>query len=244
MKIIAYKRKKNNLYEITLSNKDKICLYDDVILKYELLLKKEIDEKLIKDIIKDNSYIESYYTALKFINTKLRTEQEIRKKLKDYNKNIIDYSINRLKSEGYINNELYIKSYVNDCINLKVIGKNKILYDLKKIGFKETDILNYLDTLDNEIFLNKIDKYVNKKINTNHNLSSLILKQKILQELINKGFNREDINNIIDNYNIEDDKSIYEKEYNKIKNKLSRKYDGEELDYQIKIRLYQKGFKN
>ena len=243
MKIVAYKKKKNNLYEIALSNKDKINLYDDVILKYELLLKKELDEKLLKEIIKENSYLESYYVALKYISTKLRTEKEIRNKLKDYSKDIIDYSINRLKKDGYLNSELYIKSYINDCINLKLMGKNKILYDLKKLGFKEVDILNYLNTFEDEIFLNKIDKYINKRITTNHNMSSCNLKQKIIGELVNKGFYKEDINNILDRYDIQDDKIIYEKEYNKIKNKLSRKYSGEELDKQIKIKLYQKGFK-
>lgn len=243
MKIVAYKKKKNNLYELTLSNKDKINLYDDVILKYELLLKKEIDKKLLKEIIKDNSYLESYYVALKYINIKLRTEQEIRNKLKDYNKDIIEYSINRLKQEGYLNNDLYIKSYINDSINLKMIGKNKILYDLKKLGFKEVDILNYLNTFDDEIFINKIDKYINKRISTNHNMSSYKLRQKIMQELVNKGFHKEDINNVLNRFNNIDDNSIYEKEYIKIKKKLSKKYNGEELEYQIKNKLYQKGFK-
>ena len=243
MKIISYKKKKNNIYEVTLSNKDKINLYDDVILKYELLLKKEIDDKLLSKVVEDNKYLESYYIALKFINIRLRTEKEIRKKLKDYNKSIIDNTINRLKKEGYLNDTLYIKSYINDEINLKIVGQNKILFDLKKLGFKESDILNYLDKIDNNIFRDKIDKYIKKRISINHNLSALMLKNKIMQELITKGFYKEDINNILDNYEILDNKDIYEKEYNKIKNKLARKYSGEELDYQIKIKMYQKGYK-
>ena len=243
MKIISYKKKKNNIYEVTLSNKDKINLYDDVILKYELLLKKEIDDKLLSKVVEDNKYLESYYIALKFINIRLRTEKEIRKKLKDYNKSIIDNTINRLKKEGYLNDTLYIKSYINDEINLKIVGQNKILFDLKKLGFKELDILNYLDTIDNNIFRDKIDKYIKKRISINHNLSALMLKNKIIQELITKGFYKEDINNILDNYEILDNKDIYEKEYNKIKNKLARKYSGEELDYQIKVKMYQKGYK-
>jgi len=81
MKITNYKKKKTNLYEVTLSNNEKLLLYDDVILKYELLLKKEINEKELDEIIEFNSYLESYNKALKFIITKLRTEKEIRTKL-------------------------------------------------------------------------------------------------------------------------------------------------------------------
>lgn len=243
MKVKSYKKKKSNLYEITLSNNEVISLYDDVILKYELLLKKEIDDKLLKEIILNNSYLESYYIALKYINIKLRTEKEIVKKLANYSKDAIKYTIDRLKKEGYLNDLLYIKSYINDEINLKVVGPNKILFELNKLGFQNNEALDYLNTFDENIWLDKINKYITKKINSNHNLSSLILKQKIYQDLINRGFYKEHINMSINKFNFEDDDSIYEKEYNKLKNKLSRKYSGEELDYRIKIGLIKKGFK-
>jgi len=243
MKIISYQKKKNNLYEITLSNNEVYALYDDVILKYELLLKKEINDKELEKILEDNKLQESYIKALKYLNSKLRTEKEIRKKLAEYDYKTVNYVIERLKKEGYINDKLYIKSYINDEINLKLIGQNKILYDLKKLGFSNDDILNYLNTFDNELWLNKIDKYISKKINNNHNLSGMMLKQKIIQELINKGFYKEDINSIIDNFTFEDNNDIKEKEYNKLKIKLSKKYSGEELEYRIKIGLLKKGYK-
>ena len=243
MKIKSYKKKKTNIYEITLSNNEKISLYDDVILKYELLLKKEITDSDLKEVINYNSFIESYNVALKYINIKLRTEKEIRKKLANYEKQAIDYTIDRLVKEGYINNELYIKSYINDEVNLKIIGPNKILFDLKKLGFKDDEILNYLDTFDNELWLNKINKYALKKVNSNHNLSGLILKKKLMQDLQNKGFYKDHINTILNEFNFNDDQDIYEKEYQKQKKKLSRKYSGEELEYRIKINLLKKGFK-
>lgn len=243
MKIKSYKKKKTNLYEITLSNNEKISLYDDVILKYELLLKKEIDDKLLKEIIQYNSYLESYNIALKYLNTKLRTEKEIAIKLMHFSKDAIKYTIDRLKKEGYLNDSLYIKSYINDEINLKVVGPNKILFDLKRLGFKEKIILDYLNSFDVEIWLEKINKYILKKVNSNHNLSGLILKQKIMQDLQNRGFYKEHINLIINEFDFNDDSDIYIKEYNKLKNKLSRKYSGDELDYKIKLGLMKKGFK-
>lgn len=243
LKIVSYKKKKNNMYEIALSNNEKISLYDDVILKYELLLKREIDDKLLKEIISFNSYLEGYYVALKFLNSKLRTEREIRKKLINFEKNAIEYTIDRLKKEGYINNELYIKSYINDEVNLKMIGPNKIIFNLKKLGFKDDEINNYLNTFDANIWLNKINKYISKKINSNHNLSGLMLKQKVINDLQTKGFYKEQINIVINDFMFEDNKNIRDKEFNKIKNKLSKKYSGEELEYRLKIALMKKGFK-
>ena len=243
LKIVSYKKKRNNIYEIALSNNEKISLYDDVILKYELLLKKEINDNELKDILFFNSKIESYNIALKFLNTKLRTEKEIKKKLISYDKEVINYAIERLKNEGYINDNLYIKSYVNDEINLKMSGPNKIIFDLKKLGFNEINILDYINTFEEDIWLSKINKYVIKKINSNHNLSGFMLKQKLYNELINKGFYKEHINLIINDFEFNDDFNIKEKECSKLKNKLSKKFSGEELEYRIKIGLIKKGFK-
>lgn len=242
MKILCYKNKKGNIYEITLSNKEKITLYDDVILKYNLLITKEIKDNELNNILKDNDKIKAYLLAIKYIRVKLRTEDEIKKKLKDYDKDTINYVINRLNKEKYLNNDLYIKAYINDSINLKFEGPNKILYDLKKMKFKEDEINNYLLTIDNDIWINKIRKYIKKKIETNKSLSKIFLEKKIKEDLFNKGFYKEDIDRVLNEFTIEEDKSIYEKEYTKLKNKLSKKYSNEELEYRIKISLYKKGF--
>ncbi len=242
MKILCYKNKKGNIYEITLSNKEKITLYDDVILKYNLLITKEIKDNELNNILKDNDKIKAYLLAIKYIRVKLRTEDEIKKKLKDYDKDTINYVINRLNKEKYLNNDLYIKAYINDSINLKFEGPNKILYDLKKMKFKEDEINNCLLKVDNDIWINKIRKYIKKKIETNKSLSKIFLEKKIKEDLFNKGFYKENIDNTLNEFTIEEDKSIYEKEYTKLKNKLSKKYSNEELEYRIKISLYKKGF--
>ena len=70
-----------------------------------------------------------------------------------------------------------------------------------------------------------------------------MLKLKIIKELKNKGFYSEQINLVINDFDFIDNKEIYNKEYNKLKNRLSKKYSGNDLEYQIKIKMYQKGFK-
>ena len=88
----------------------------------------------------------------------------------------------------------------------------------------------------------KIDKIVNKQIRANHNKSNALLKRKIGNDLVMQGFYREDINSAIDNSNFSDDKLIMQKEYEKIKNRLSKKYSGQELEYKIREKMAQKGF--
>lgn len=240
MQIVSYKKKNNNEYIITLSNNKTLTLFDDVILKYELLLKKEINN--IEEVLKDNLVIESYYEALKFINKRLRTKLEVEEYLKGYDKEAVNYTIERLSKEKYLNDDLYIKCMVSDLVNLKVMGQKKIVEEVKKKGFLEEQILPYIDVIEHDVWLDKINKYVVKKINSNHNLSGYVLKNKVIMELVNKGFFKEDIMVIIENCDFYDHEEVYNKEYQKLYRKLSKKYSDELLDKQIKYHLYKKGF--
>jgi len=90
MKILKYKKDKQNIYKVA-TNKGEYKLYDDIIIKNELLLKKEISDKKWQEIIKENNELKAYYDALKSISIKMRTECEIENILKKNSK--IRYSI-------------------------------------------------------------------------------------------------------------------------------------------------------
>ena len=243
MKIISYKKIKQNKYEVTLSNNESVLLYDDIILKYELLTKKEIDNQKLKEIILDNSKYDVYYAMLKDISKKFRTEKELRTKFKDYDNEVVDYAIKRLKNEKYLNNELYIRAYINDAINLKLIGPNKIINNLLNLGFEKSEIEKYLEVIDNEIWLDKINKLIKKEINSNHAYSGNVLKMRIQNKISNLGFELNMISKLINNYdfNLSREKKLKEKE--KALRKYSKKYSGFLLEQKVNNYLYQKGLK-
>ena len=70
MKIISIKLNKNGKYVVTIDN-EKYNLYQDTILKYLLFSKKEIDNTLFENIIKDNNFYDAYYKIIKFYKDKL-----------------------------------------------------------------------------------------------------------------------------------------------------------------------------
>ena len=160
MKINKYKKLKTNTYKLVLDNKEEIVLYDDTIIKYDLLRTKEIND--LDSIIKYNKSIESYYIAIKYITRKLRTEKEVRNKLIDYPSKAIDNTIERLIKEGYINDKNYLKISIKDYINITSYGPNKIVYKLIPLGFTKEEIYNELDNYDREIFIDKLDKLIDK----------------------------------------------------------------------------------
>ena len=244
MKIEKFKKRPNGLYTIYLDNFNSYDFYEEIILKYELLLTKNIEEDELNEIIKDNKNYESYYDALKTLKRTIKTKEEIRKLLteKKYSKENIDLSIKMLEKQGYLNDKNYAKSYVHNCIITTTKGPKKIILELEKKGIKEEDYKEAVEEYTESIEKEKIEKLISKKIKSNHNKSAKILKQKILQDLTNNGFHQDIIKEVLNSTAIEENDDIAKKEYQKYYNKLSKKYSGKELEYKLKQKMYSLGF--
>ncbi len=240
MKIEKITKKAGNKYLLELDNKDKIKTYDEVILKYGLLFHKEIDNDTLEKIINENNYYDIYDKVLKYINTKMRSEYEVREYLKKQEYNDIDNLINDLKNKKLINDQLFLKSYINDKILLTLDGPDKIKNDLLKHNIEESLINKELEIFNSEIITERLKKIIDKKIKLNKK-PLYIFKQKMLAYLINLGYSKEDILSVLDNYKINEEELI-KKDYDILYKKLSKKYEGNQLDYQIKNKLYQKGY--
>ena len=244
MKILKYKKGKKNEYKILTDEKEYV-LYDDIIIKYELLLKKEISKKEWDTILKENNTLKSYYEGLKAINTKLRSEKELRDilKKKGHQSSEIDYALKRLNEEGYLNHKVYIEAYIHDALTLNIVGENKILKDLENLGFHNKEIKEELDKIDKSIYNEKIKKYIDKKLKANKKSANEFIK-KITLDLINKGFNKEDITRYLNTLEIEDNEEEIAKIINKLYNKYINKYDLYTTKMKIKAYLYSKGYIN
>lgn len=242
MKIEKFIKDSTNKYKLIIDGEN-YKLYDDVILKYQLIMKESITQKELDEVLDYNEKLTSYYDSIRYLNKKMRSEKEIREYLKKKmvsNENI-DLTIKKLKSNNFINEEIYVKSYINDQINLTNNGPYKIIKSLINLGINENLINERLSTISDEVWNEKVDKYIDKKVRVNHKNSKNMLKMKITNELINLGYEKEMILNNLSNYDIID-KDIYKNEYEKAKKALEKKYSGYELDRKIKERLYRKGF--
>lgn len=235
--------KQNTKYKIVLENDEELTIYDDVIIKTNLLYKKEISEELKEQLIKENEYYDVYNKVLKYIKQKLRSKNEIIKYMKKQNINNTTQEkiINQLEQTKMIDDSIYTKAYIHDKISFTNDGPYKIKKELEKQNI-ENDLINEeLNKIDKEELNKKLEKLILKKINSNTKYSENILKQKLVFYFTNLGYDKEEILDIIENNKITNN-NIIEKEYTKLYNKLKNKYEEEQLKYIIKQKLYQKGF--
>ena len=235
MKINKFKKVGKNKYKVFFENTD-ITLHEDVILKYDLLIRSDIDTDLIDKIIEENRYYDVYESALNYIEIKMRNKKEIIKYLinKGYDEVLINKVIEKLEELGLLNNKNYITAYINDKINLSNDGPYKIKNSLLELDFSENEIDNYLNTINYEVWKDKLIKIINKKKNIMKSKSYYMFITKMKNDLYNLGYDKEMIDEELSKISYESD-SI-----NKEFEKCFKKFKGDK--YKITSSLLRKGY--
>ena len=153
------------------------------------------------DYIVDNViYTKAYEQADRFIGFKLRTEKEVRDKLKEnqYNDDIIERVISSMTKYKYINDENYALMYARDCRKLKKWGPQRIKIELYKRGINGNIVDNALASLNiddtDEIIRGLLEKRIK---DTPIDLKE---KQKHFNFLLRRGFNSDDIKRVLDEF--------------------------------------------
>ena len=177
------------------------------------------------------------------ISTRLRSKKEIKEYLNKLNISIEDQEkiINQLTKIGLINDINFTKAYINDRTYLSNDGPNKMRKVLEEHNISIDIIEKELSNIDEKLIYEKLIKLVDKKVKSNRKYSIYQLKQKIVLDLINLGYDKDMILGCLNNQKL-DNNDILEKQYNKLYTKFSKKYTGNELYKRIKQSLYQKGF--
>ena len=243
MKILKYKKKHNGQYELQLESGEVLSLYEEVILKYELLLKKKIDEKEKESILLSNQEYDVYYIALKLLKSRFRSIKSLRELLlkKEYPQEYVEKAIDKLVRQGYLNDRSFAKAYINEQMITTSKGPRKIERELLDKGVSSSIIVEELSVFTKEEQIPKIEKVASRLIRSNRSRGGFVLRKKIIHDLQNLGYDYSIIDEVLSRLDFGDTKDIAKKEYDKLYRRLSRKYSGCELEYKIKEKLYQKG---
>ena len=246
MRIIKYKKGSKGLYKVELDDGRVLSLYEDVILKFDLLLKKEIMDSDLDSINKYNLECDVYYVALNNIKSRFKSEFELRNilKKKEYPDEYIELAINKLIKQGYLNDRLFARSYINNQMLTTSRGPLRIQRDLldKKIDYNVVN--EELSVFSEEEQMMKIKKIISKKLQSNHSRGGYVLKQKVVNDVKLLGYDSLVISRVISEFDFySNDEDIAKKEYNKLYKRLSHRYSGDELERKIREKLYQKGLK-
>lgn len=226
-----------------LESGEELSLYEDVILNFDLLLKKSIDDKERDKILKMNQEYDVYYVALQSLKNRFRSVKDLKELLikKQYPEEYVNMAIDKLLKQGYLDDCSFAKAYINQQMITTSKGPHKIERELLDKGVSSDIIYRELAVFTKEEQMAKIEKIATRLIKNNRSRGGMVLRKKIIYDLQNLGYDGSIINEGLANVEFSDTKDIQKREYEKLYRKLSKKYSGRELEFKIREKLYQKG---
>lgn len=218
-------------------------IHEDLILKYDLLLTKKLDSDLLEQIMEENKKYAVYGVALKYLKKKLHSKKEVASYLRreGYQEEDIRITVQLLERQGYLDERQFADAYVHDRMVMSNDGPLKIEKELLDRGISSDIIVTSLAVYGRTEEQEKIEKLIDRQVKQNRKNSSLLLKRKIQGYLSQLGYHDSLIRHSLDQVSVTDT-VVAQKEYQKLKNQLSRKYSGKELELKLKQKMYQKGF--
>ena len=190
LKVTSIKKstKKKGEYLIYVDGRFSFSVPEEEYFKMSLYEKKVLTEDEISHIKTEVLEKNARIKALRYITYKLRTEQETRNKLaaEKFPIDVIDSTINYLKSLGYINDELYVQKYLHDRKKLKPVSQKMLKYQLLKKGVNENIIDDALENyIVDEVFV--AESLLKRKFGK-YNLKEEKNKKKAYAFLSHRGF--------------------------------------------------------
>lgn len=142
---------------------------------------------------------EAIIKARTFCNYRERCHAELRDKLYQlglWTKDV-DHVIGQMIEENLLNEERYAKSYARGHFYQKRWGKYKITVELKQRGMNDRLIKTALAEIDEDDYLETIEKLIHKKQREVSGAKAL-QKQKIARYLMQKGYQYQDFGSLLE----------------------------------------------
>ncbi len=168
---IEIQKKNKDRYSIYLDGEYSFGIYENVLIKYGLTKGMKIEEDFLEDVLKKEEQECANNYGLRLLNFKMRTEQEIRRRMKEkeYTEDVVDTTIEYLYYLNYLNDEEYASKFIKDKSNLKNMGKERIKRELYAKGIDKEIINNQIEEIvDDDDEYEKATEMAIKKLETTY----------------------------------------------------------------------------
>lgn len=168
--------------KITLQDGTVIPVNQEIIFEYGIKDGAEFSEEEINRIVEDAAY----FKAVSILSRQERSEKGLAIKLREHFRDsvLVEKTVKKMKEKGYINDSDYAKSFLAG----KNYSKKQAVYELMKKGVGKRESASAIEESEiDEIAI--IKRYVEKMKGKE--------ERKIVESLMRKGFEYEDIRDVI-----------------------------------------------
>ena len=192
---IEFQKRNKDRVNLYLDGKYFMSLYAELIYRFKLEKGQEVHIDDLTEIIKKDDFEKAKNRALNFISRAEKSEKKLRDKLKDeFVPEIIDMVVDFMKKYGLVDDERYADRIVNNDLNFKRLGKNRIKQNLYSKGITSEDIERKISDIDVDIELENAVFLGQKRLGKLKNELPHKKRTKLYQHLVYKGFDYTTVN--------------------------------------------------
>lgn len=187
---IEQQKKNKNRMSIYIDNEYAFGLNISIYEKYNLKKDMEVTEEFVEEVLINEEKNKAVNQGLKFLTARQKTEKEVREKLLklDFEMDIIEYALDYLKREKYINDDHYAESFINDQLNFNKDGRRKIRTKLYRKGVDMETIDEKISAIEESVFIENALVVARKRLKTMTFGDEHERDQKIFRFLFYKGY--------------------------------------------------------
>ena len=244
--IIKEIKKKPSEVIVVFESGDKLKLSFSTFTEFRLYPQKEVSEKELASLLDYEKEGEYYDYALRLLGKENYTIATLSKKLagKGAEEKQISSIVKRLKDSGMLDDENYAKIYANDVADIRCLGRNRVMADLKEKGIA-SDILLSL-RFDDQKELEKASTAVSLLSKRFARSANEAKKNKAIKALLNRGFSYEiALKAVEENLKANDEEEEHIqllRDYDLAFVRFSRKFEGNKVWDAVTKYLLRKGY--
>lgn len=245
---ITRQKRHQDRYNIYLDEEYAFSVDESVLIQHQLTKGKVVADFEMDDMVYEDEVRKAFSAALNYLSFRMRSEQEVKKKLLDsgYGESVALEAIKKLHDYNYLNDEAFSKALLSTEKNSSKKGPNAIRQSLKQKGIDEDTRQQVLDTYTEEDQLEVAMALAEKTLRSAQKLTPSQQKKKIQDLLARKGYpfhiGKTVISRLEDELVTDEWDAKLQDQGEKAWRKVSAKYNGRERRQKVKQQLYGKGF--
>ena len=194
---VSYQSKNKNRCNVFVDDEFFAGISLETVIKCRIKVGQEVDVLELERLLIENDRSEALSKAADYVSKSLKTKRQVKDYLlkKGYSEQTVWYCVDKLKEYSYIDDEEYSRRYIESVS--KNQGKKLVEYKLMQKGVKKEDIASAYSQV--EIDFNANTKLVLEKYLKNKEINKETIA-KAYRYLVGKGFNYDDINSAISEY--------------------------------------------
>lgn len=266
---IERQKKDKQRYSLFVEDQFLLGIDEAVLIHFGMHKGQEISEEMLAEIREAEYHQKVYSKAIHYLSFGLRTIKEMRDYLAKVpalnaeelqseagkenageaakiDDSLISQIIERLLKQNYLDDLIYGQSYVRTSALINRKGPSTIQQELIKKGLTEQEIFQALEEYPVDQQIENIQQLSEKYIRTKKNIPFKMLKNKLFEHLLVKGYDsdliKQEMTQLDFAYNEEHQDDLLIKAAEKLVRTRQKKYSGYDLRNKVKEGLYRKGF--